>query len=76
MEILPMHKFPLKILYPFLSDYRKVYEIIRVEVAYEGIRYYAGQFDSDGARGDTVCPTGIRKNYLKRQFVKKTDKIS
>ena len=40
------------ILYPFLSDYRKVYELGADEIAYEGIRYYARWFDPDGERED------------------------
>ena len=40
------------ILYPFLSDYRKVYELGADEIAYEGIRYYARWFDPDGSRED------------------------
>ena len=40
------------ILYPFLSDFRKVYELGADEVAYEGIRYYARWFDPDGTRED------------------------
>ena len=71
MEILPMHKSLPKILYPFLSDYQKVYEINRAEIAYEGIRYYAGQFDSDGARGDTVCPHGIRQKLFEKAVCEK-----
>lgn len=40
------------ILYPFLSDFRKVYELGADEIAYEGIRYYARWFDPDGERED------------------------
>ena len=40
------------ILYPFLSDFRKVYELGLDEVAYDGIRYYARWFDPDGTRAD------------------------
>lgn len=40
------------ILYPFLSDYRKVYELGLDEIAYEGIRYYSRWFDPDGTRED------------------------
>ena len=40
------------ILYPFLSDYRKVYELGADEIAYEGIRYYARWFDPGGTRED------------------------
>ena len=40
------------ILYPFLSDFRKVYELGLDEVAYEGIRYYSRWFDPDGERED------------------------
>ena len=39
-------------LYPFLSDYRRVYELGADEVAYEGLRYYARWFDPDGERED------------------------
>lgn len=40
------------ILYPFLSDMRKVYELGLDEIAYEGLRYYARWFDPDGTRED------------------------
>lgn len=40
------------ILYPFLSDYRAVYDLGADEVAYEGIRYYSHWFDPDGERED------------------------
>ena len=40
------------ILYPFLSDYRKVYELGLDVVAYDGIRYYSRWFDPDGTRED------------------------
>lgn len=40
------------ILYPFLSDFRQVFELGADEIAYEGIRYYARWFDPDGARMD------------------------
>ncbi len=33
------------ILYPFLSDYRKVLELGADEIAYEGLRYYSRWFD-------------------------------
>ena len=40
------------ILYPFLSDFRQVYELGADEIAYEGIRYYSRWFDPDGSRED------------------------
>ncbi len=40
------------ILYPFLSDYRQVFELGADEIAYEGIRYYSRWFDPDGTRMD------------------------
>ena len=40
------------ILYPFLSDYRRVFELGADEIAYEGIRYYSRWFDPDGTRED------------------------
>lgn len=40
------------ILYPFLSDFRSVWEDGADEVAYEGIRYYSRWFDADGSRAD------------------------
>lgn len=36
------------ILYPFLSDYRGVFELGKDEGAYEGLRYYSRWFDPDG----------------------------
>ncbi len=33
------------ILYPFLSDYQKVSELGKDEIAYEGLRYYSRWFD-------------------------------
>lgn len=38
------------ILYPFLSDYRKVWELGADQIAYEGLRYYSRWFDPDGSR--------------------------
>ncbi len=38
------------ILYPFLSDFEKVWELGRDEIAYEGLRYYSRWFDPDGSR--------------------------
>ena len=38
------------ILYPFLSDYQKVWELGADEIAYEGIRYYSRWFDPDHSR--------------------------
>lgn len=40
------------ILYPFLSDFKAVWELGADEIAYEGIRYYSRWFDSDGSRAD------------------------
>ena len=40
------------ILYPFLSDYRMVWELGADEVAYEGLRYYSRWFDPDGEKQD------------------------
>lgn len=45
------------ILYPFLSDYRRVCQLGRDEIAYEGLRYYARWFDADGSRVDEVFRT-------------------
>lgn len=42
------------ILYPFLTDFRCVWELNADEVAYEGIRYYSRWFDADGSRVDEV----------------------
>ena len=40
------------ILYPFLSDYREVWELGQDQIAYEGLRYYSRWFDADGSRAD------------------------
>lgn len=40
------------ILYPFLSDYRLVWELGADLIAYEGLRYYSRWFDPDGTRQD------------------------
>lgn len=40
------------ILYPFLSDFKKVFELGRDEIAYEGLRYYSRWFDPDGTKQD------------------------
>lgn len=40
------------ILYPFLSDFREVFELGRDEIAYEGVRYYSRWFDPAGERVD------------------------
>lgn len=40
------------ILYPFLSDYRMVWELGADQIAYEGIRYYARWFDPDESKSD------------------------
>ena len=42
------------ILYPFLSDFRKVSELDADEVAYEGLRYWSRWFDPDGTRADEL----------------------
>lgn len=36
------------ILYPFLSDFRLVWELGADEIAYEGLRYYTRWFDAEG----------------------------
>lgn len=41
------------ILYPFLSDFRMVWEMGADEVAYEGLRYYSRWFDPDGSKADS-----------------------
>lgn len=38
------------ILYPFLSDYRMVWELGADQIAYEGLRYYSRWFDPAGDR--------------------------
>lgn len=38
------------ILYPFLSDYRMVWELGADEIAYEGLRYYSRWFDPDDTK--------------------------
>jgi len=40
------------ILYPFLSDFREVWELGADQIAYEGIRYYSRWFDADGSHAD------------------------
>jgi cephalosporin-C deacetylase len=42
------------ILYPFLSDYQKVWELGADEIAYEGLRYYTRWFDPAGDRLEEV----------------------
>ena len=42
------------ILYPFLCDFQKVWELGADEIAYEGLRYYTRWFDADGARTEQV----------------------
>lgn len=42
------------ILYPFLSDYQKVWELGADTIAYEGIRYYSRWFDPAGERLEEV----------------------
>lgn len=41
------------ILYPFLSDFQKTYELGSDQVAYEGLRYYARWFDADGSQASS-----------------------
>lgn len=41
--------------YPFLSDYRMVWELGKDEIAYEGLRYYSRWFDPDGSRLEECC---------------------
>lgn len=38
------------ILYPFLSDYRMIWELGADEIAYEGLRYYSRWFDPDESK--------------------------
>ncbi len=38
------------ILYPFLSDFSKVWDLGADEIAYEGLRYYSRWFDPDGRK--------------------------
>lgn len=38
------------ILYPFLSDFQKVWELGADEIAYEGLRYYTRWYDPSGKR--------------------------
>ena len=40
------------ILYPFLSDYRMIWELGADMIAYEGLRYYSRWFDPDGEKED------------------------
>lgn len=40
------------ILYPFLSDFRMVWELGADQIAYDGLRYYSRWFDPDGSRLD------------------------
>lgn len=49
-----LHKEIKKIalLYPFLSDYKKVFELEYDEIAYEGLRYYSRWFDPTGENLD------------------------
>ena len=42
------------ILYPFLSDFRRVFELGQDELAYEGLCYYSRWFDPDGTRQDEI----------------------
>lgn len=42
------------ILYPFLSDYQKVWELGADDIAYEGLRYYSRWFDPTGDRQQEV----------------------
>ncbi|MEG0276816.1 MAG: alpha/beta fold hydrolase [Coprobacillus sp.] len=52
-----LHPIDIKkavILYPFLSDFQKVYELDSDTVAYEGIRYYFRWFDPFGKRTSEI----------------------
>lgn len=40
------------ILYPFLSDFKLVWDLSADEIAYEGLRYYARWFDADEHQQD------------------------
>lgn len=40
------------ILYPFLSDFRMIWELGADTIAYEGIRYYSRWFDPDGEKAE------------------------
>ncbi len=42
------------ILYPFLSDFQKVWELGADETAYEGLRYYTRWFDPTGQRTEEI----------------------
>ena len=42
------------LLYPFLTDYRKVFELDYDETAYEGLRYFSRWFDPQGKRIDEM----------------------
>lgn len=42
------------ILYPFLSDYKRVWELDADQVAYEGLRYYSRWFNPMGEHTDTM----------------------
>lgn len=42
------------ILYPFLSDFQKVWELGADEIAYEGLRYYTRWFDPLGTRIEEI----------------------
>ena len=42
------------ILYPFLSDFQKVWELGADEIAYEGLRYYTRWFDPSGQRTQEI----------------------
>jgi len=44
------------ILYPFLSDFRMVWELGADVIAYEGLRYYSRWFDPDGTKEDQWFP--------------------
>ena len=47
------------ILYPFLSDYRMIWELGADEIAYEGLRYYSRWFDpEEGQNGDWFAKLG------------------
>ncbi len=41
-------------LYPFLSDYKRVWDMDLDLIAYEGLRYYSRWFNSDNSREDEI----------------------
>lgn len=41
-------------LYPFLTDYKRVWEMDRDEIVYTGVKYYTRWFDPEGRRRDEI----------------------